>query len=568
MEYAIMLAVILAIVCVVLAFSIREKAREAKNIKAEMESFKLAFSQLKEENGNLWRELKSEKNSSIEKSKEIENLKKDVAFFSDIRGASRDLNIAESNADISLEDLDDEQKSAFDLMINTNENMFITGKAGTGKSALLSVFSKETIKTVLTLAPTGIAAMNVRGVTIHSAFGYNNLVSLPYDHIHYETLKLNSNKQRVLEIATTIIIDEISMVRADILEKVDRILKAVMHNDKPFGGKQMILFGDLFQLPPIASKDERLYLNDVFGGIHFFNSFAYKNGGFKFIELTVNHRQNGDERFFGILNDIRDGTVSEEQLDVINERASFDASELRVVTRLFSKKADAEAFNKIKLNESIGREFISKAKVLFPEDGEYPVKGYGSFEMNFPVTENLKLKKGSLVMFVKNNGDKWANGTIGIVSEIRGKSLRISVNKEEHDVFPTEFEQLEAKYENGKIAYRTVCIISQYPIVLAYAMTIHKSQGQTYGKIACDVSDCFAPGQAYVALSRVKALSGLFLLNKVYKSQIHVDTEINDFYNRCILLKQNEALKASVTHSGGVAKNEEIIKKVILSNQI
>lgn len=548
MEYAIIFAVIFAIVCVVLAFSIHEKnediarkGREAKNIKAEMDSLKAAFSQLKEENSNLWRELKSEKSSGIEKSKEIENLKKDIAFFSDIKGASQDLNAAEADADISLEDLDDEQRAAFDLMINTNENMFITGKAGTGKSALLSVFSKETKKTVLRLAPTGIAAMNVRGVTLHSAFGYDNLVSLPYDHIHYETLKLNSDKQRVLDIATTVIIDEISMVRADILEKVDRILKVIMKNEEPFGGKQMLLFGDLFQLPPIASKDERLYLNDVFGGIHFFNSFAYKNGGFRFIELTVNHRQNGDERFFGILNDIREGTVSEDQLDVINERASFDASELRVVTRLFPKKADAEEFNRMKLNESIGREFISKAKVLFPEDGKYPVRGYGSFDMNFPVTENLKLKKGSLVMFVKNNGDKWANGTIGIVSEIRGEILRISVNKEELDVFPTEFEQLEAKYENGKIAYHTVCKISQYPVVLAYAMTIHKSQGQTYGKIACDVSDCFAPGQAYVALSRVKALNGLFLLNKVYKSQIHVDTAVNDFYNQCVLLKQKEA---------------------------
>ncbi len=479
----------------------------------------------------------SEMQSTVSEQKiEIEKLQNDVNFYSDITAASQDLNDNDDTTDVKLSDLDEEQRAAFDLMMNTDQNLFITGKAGTGKSALLRVFARETTKCILKVAPTGIAAVNINGSTLHSAFGYDNLVKLSYDHIKYiEQLHLNSDKQRVLKNVRTIIIDEISMVRSDILEKVDRILKIITGSDSPFGGKQMIFFGDIFQLPPIADKDERHYLTDAFEGIHFFNSFAYKNGNFKFIELTVNHRQNGDERFFDILNKIREGKVSATELDVINERTSFSEDELRVVTRLFSKKADAEAFNQMKLKQSLGREFVSKAQIIFPQDGKYPKKDCGKFEMNFPVTEILKLKKGSLVMFVKNNGDKWANGTLGIVSDIYEDKLRVSIDSIEHDVYPTEFEQLEARYEKGEITYKTVCAIRQYPVVLAYAMTIHKSQGQTYGKVACDLSDCFAPGQAYVALSRVKSLKGLYLLNEAHKSQIMVDTAANDFYkmNKC-----------------------------------
>ncbi len=493
----------------------KEIAERLKEIASLREDFELILDKLEKKN------------------EEVRQLKKDLEFYSNIKAASEGMNEEEEERELTLSDLDEEQRSAFDLMMNSDENLFITGKAGTGKSALLKVFAKETKKTILKLAPTGIAAINIKGATLHSVFGYDNLIKLSYDEITSENLKLNSNKQRVLRNVKSIIIDEISMVRADILEKVDMILKLLNETELPFGGKQMIFFGDIFQIPPVAKRDERQYLNDRFGGIHFFDSFAYERGSFKFIELTVNHRQTDDKEFFEILNDIRAGTVSEKQLDLINERTSFDSKELRVVTRLFSKKAEVEEFNKIALERNIGKEFISRAKVLYPENGEYPGKGKDfNFESNFPVTEVLKLKKGALVMFVKNNGDKWANGTLGIVSEIYKDKIIVSIENEDHEVYPTTFEQLEAKYGDGKIKYDTVCKISQYPIILAYAMTIHKAQGQTYGKIACDVSECFAPGQAYVALSRVKRLKGLYLLSDIHKEQIQVDSCINDFYNR------------------------------------
>lgn len=470
-------------------------------------------------------ELKLAHNELTSKNSEIERLKKDVAFFSDISAASKGLNESEEHLDLTVEDLDEEQKDAFTLMSETNCNVFITGKAGTGKSALLKVFAQNTDKLIVKLAPTGIAALNIKGSTLHSAFGYNNLALLNYDEITKNSIKLNSDKRRVLKFVSTIIIDEISMVRADVLEKIDRILKIVNENDLPFGGKQMILFGDLFQLPPIAKKDERLYLNDVFGGIHFFYSSAYKAGGFTFIELTVNHRQMEDKQFFEILNDIREGRVLEKQLEIINTRTKYDKDELRVVTRILPTKDEVEAYNRDILNHSIGKIFESKAKIVSSDE-----KTNLNVDNNFPIQQNLKLKKGALVMFVKNNGDKWVNGTIGIVSDIHDGYLEVSVNNETFAVHPDTFEQYEAIYQNGKIEYQTSCEVVQYPVVLAYAMTIHKAQGQTYGKIACDVSKCFAPGQAYVALSRVKALSGLYLLDTVSKWDIKVDPKVYDFY--------------------------------------
>ncbi len=462
---------------------------------------------------------------------EIEKLKKDLAFYTNIKEASADMNDAADDGELTYADLDEEQKAAFDRMANTRENLFITGKAGTGKSTLLKVFAKACNRCLLKLAPTGISAMNIGGVTIHSAFGFDNISKLNIDEISLSNLKLNSDKHRVLSNSSIIIIDEISMVRADVLEKIDYILQTITEDRAPFGGIQMILFGDIFQLPPIAKYQERLYLKDEFGGMHFFNSHAYKNGNFGFIELTVNHRQNGDDTYFDILNKIREGTFTDSDLDILNTRAEFDTHDMHTVTRLFSKKDEAENFNQTKLSESIGQEAIFKARITYPENGVFPNGQNIKFETCFPIAETLKLKKGSLVMFVKNNHDKWANGTIGLVSDIGENYIRVSANGEEHDVGVSEFEQLEAKYENGRIEYHTVCKVAQFPIVLAYAMTIHKSQGQTYGKVACDVSQCFAPGQAYVALSRVKSLNGLFLMNKIERSQIKIDRAVNDFYN-------------------------------------
>ena len=266
-------------------------------------------------------------------------------------------------ADTAPSILDDEQKLAFTIMNSTNDNLFITGKAGTGKSFLLDVFVRGSRKKTIKLAPTGIAALNIGGATLHSAFGYNNLERLELDSITMGTIKLKSEKIRILKEVDTIIIDEISMVRADTFDKIDKILRVLNKSAKPFGGKQMIVFGDLFQLPPIAKSQELKYLTDYYGGIFFFNSNAYSNGQFGFIELSTNHRQKDDHAFFDILNRMREGKTTSSDINTLNSRYVSDRNELRRILTLFPKKADAERVNKEELDKIQAKEYKYKARI-------------------------------------------------------------------------------------------------------------------------------------------------------------------------------------------------------------
>ncbi len=423
--------------------------------------------------------------------------------------------------------LDEEQQKAFDIMENTNQNIFISGKAGTGKSFLLEVFVRASNKKVLKLAPTGVAALNIGGATIHSAFGYYNIENLTENQITTD-LRLKSEKQLVLKNSDVIIIDEISMIRSDKFGKIDKILRKVNGNNIPFGGKQIIVFGDLFQLPPIAKPQELKYLSDTFGGIHFFNSNSYRQNNFKFIELSVNHRQEGDLRFFEILNRMREGVNTEDDIRELNKRNSFNQNELRRVITLFPTKALAEEKNKNELNKIESKEYSYQAKIIFNiTNNQTP-----NLESIFPISSTLKLKLGALVMMVANDVDKrWVNGTLGIVSYISQSMIKVKIDGYEYEVHKKEFTSQEAIYKNGEIHYQDVLQVTQYPLVLAYAITIHKSQGMTYQKVACDISNCFSAGQAYVALSRCSSLDGLYLLEKLSNnSTIQVDPNVRDFY--------------------------------------
>ena len=322
------------------------------------------------------------------------------------------------------------------------------------------------------------------------------------------------------------------MVRADVFEKINKILQIIMHSDEPFGGKRFILFGDLYQLPPIAKKDEIKYLNTKFGGIFFFLANAYKNGNFEFIELTINHRQEKDQIFFNILNNIRQGIVTDDDIDILNRRFCSDESSLRRVIRLFSTK---DKVDKIELDNIPGKEYIYKSVVQFYKDANKKIA-----ESSFPISTELKLKTGALVMMVTNDIDKrWVNGTLDIVSKLTDTSIEVTIDGMKYDVTPSEFKQQEAIYKNGKIEYIPVLTVKQFPLVLAYAITIHKSQGMTYQKVACDISNTFAKGQAYIALSRYSSLDGLFLLNKISKTSVFsVDKKVKEFYqNQTDLLK-------------------------------
>lgn len=474
----------------------------------------------------------------------IAALQEQIAFFTEISEDSKQINesvdreqqerlfaqIAEElwdgKADSSV--LDAEQKAALKLMLDTNRNLFITGKAGTGKSFLVEVFKRVTAKKVLLLAPTGVAALHIGGATLHSAFGYKNLVDIPLEELTLYSLQLTTEKKTVLQEANTLIIDEISMVRADIFEKIDYILRLICRKDVPFGGKQMILLGDLFQLPPVANKTEIQYLNDAFGGVYFFHAPAYQEASFEFVELTINHRQKDDRAFFDILNRIRDGKADAQDMALLNTRTQFEQGDLRRVIQLFPTKAEAERVNTEELRKIPAKPYVYFARTKKND----PRIGKINIESAFPILECLELKKGALVMMVANDNQNnfWVNGTLGIVSDLNEEYVRVSIDGDDYLVTPALFEYKEAVYEDNKIQYRTQWETTQYPLVPAYAITIHKSQGMTYPRVACDIRKCFAPGQAYVALSRCTTLDGLFLLSPVNENLMLVDETVRAFY--------------------------------------
>ena len=429
--------------------------------------------------------------------------------------------------------LDEEQRKAFDLMEKTNNNLFITGRAGTGKSFLLKAFSWNTKKKVLLLAPTGIAALNIQGSTIHSVFGFNHLEQMQVDDLNEDTIKMKSEMQLVLTSTDVIVIDEISMVRADVFDKIDKILRIVCKNSLPFAGKQVIVFGDLFQLPPIVNKTNK-HLLSGYSGKYFFYSRIFQAAYFRCIELLENHRQSKDMFYFYLLNRIRTGTMSHDDILELNNRVvQEDQLKNRIIT-VFPKKADAEYLNRKKLKEIKGKEYTYYAKVTVDEHNI----GNSIIDTSFPISKELKLKVGALVMMVKNDpGKKWVNGTMGIVKKLTTDSIFVSISGNTYQVFVEKFQQQEPVFLEGRIQYKDVYVVEQFPLVLAYAMTIHKSQGQTFSEVACDISGCFDSGQAYVALSRCEALSGLYLLSRVGSADIKTDYSIVDFYSNYFELK-------------------------------
>lgn len=423
--------------------------------------------------------------------------------------------------------LDAEQNRAYQLLEGTKNNFFITGKAGTGKSFLLRLFTRGTSKRVLKVAPTGIAALNIDGATIHRTFGYSNLEHLTVDELNSNNLRLTPGARAVLKNVNVIIIDEISMVRADVFQKIDKILKIVNKTEEPFGGKQIIVFGDLFQLPPIAKKSEIEYLTDKYGGIYFFNSDAYKEGQFHFIELCINHRQEGDDAYFEILNRIREGECRHQDIDIINQRVIEDPDDLRRIIRLYPKRAVADNVNRDELARIPAKEYVYNYSIKLNAMGDENI----ILENFFQAASTLHLKVGALVVMTRNDKEnRWVNGTLGIVSKLDENYVEITINGRPYKVNPENWEIKEAKYQDGNVVYSTVFSAVQYPVLLAYAMTIHKSQGMTYQKIACDPSDCFAPGQAYVALSRCASLDGLYLIKAFNEADIRVDATIQKFY--------------------------------------
>lgn len=416
-----------------------------------------------------------------------------------------------------------EFKECLNLMENSGDNMFITGNAGTGKSTLVKYFIKNTNKNVVVVAPTGVAALNIGGQTIHS------FMRFPPRPIQHTDIKVETrpSKIRLLKKIDTIIIDEISMVSSNMMESIHDYLNINVENSgEPFAGKQIIMVGDLMQLPPVVSNQAvRDMFNDKYGGKWFFDATIWKIAFYHKIKLTRNFRQK-DKHFIDLLNKVKYGEVTQEDLDAINERC---------VGR--SMRSDAPVL--CTLNKMVDN---INAVMLDRIDGKYETltgKVDGDFNMrNCNVDETIKLKKGAKVMILSNDVEgRWVNGTfgefIGMEKGVEETYALIKVGNKVHQVYKVEYEQYKYDYDRSSstLTSKIVGTFIQYPIRVAFGISIHKSQGCTLDKAHIDFGDnpAFDHGQVYVALSRCRTFEGVTLARKIEKEDVKVEQRIKYF---------------------------------------
>lgn len=417
--------------------------------------------------------------------------------------------------------INEEFNAILDL-IEQGENLFITGRAGTGKSTLLNVLKKTTRKNAVVLAPTGIAALNVGGQTIHSFFKFPPKLIDPADL----TKRRNHRFYKKLQL---LIIDEISMVRADMIDNIDIFLRRNIENPKAFGGVQLVVFGDLFQLPPVvASAFERQFIKEKYGHPYFFAAHVFERDmDLKMVELNTVYRQT-ERRFINLLDNIRTRQMDYDDLAEINRR--FEPE----------NELEAYAITLCATNAKVNKINSEKLKELVSPMYEYAARISGHFATsNFPTDQHLWLKENAQVMFVKNDLEgRYVNGTLGIVRNLSHDSVTVQINKEgelkdiDLDMEEWELIKYEAdEKEAGKFKTTVTGTFKQYPIKLAWAITIHKSQGKTFDKIIVDLGrGAFDYGQTYVALSRCRTLEGIRLMKKIQPRDIIVDPAIVEYY--------------------------------------
>ncbi len=413
-------------------------------------------------------------------------------------------------------------KKAIDLLENTGKHVFITGKAGTGKSTLLNYFRQTTKKNIVVLAPTGAAAINVNGATIHSFFYFKPDITVE------KVKKLSQKASKIYKKLDAIVIDEISMVRADLLDCINAFLKLNGKNKKlPFSGIQMIFIGDLYQLPPVVTSSEKEIFNNFYKSPYFFDSKVFNEIEMEFIELEKIYRQK-DENFINILNSIRNNTIAEEQIKILNSRvnAKLKNKGLKVYLTTINKKAEQINFVCLKkLNQKIY---------------EYTAEITGDFEKSsYPTDEKLYLCINSQVMLLYNHpSGLFINGTIGQIVDIKHQNYEPDIiyiklkNGFIVEIIPYIWELFKYEYneELNRIETKVTGKFIQYPIKLAWAITIHKSQGKTFDECIIDLGKgTFAHGQTYVALSRCTSLEGISLKRPFQKTDIIMDHRIVKF---------------------------------------
>ncbi|WP_130734845.1 helix-turn-helix domain-containing protein [Flavobacterium sp. J27] len=423
----------------------------------------------------------------------------------------------------------------------TNKSIFLTGKAGTGKTTLLKEILITTHKNTVVVAPTGIAALNAEGVTIHSLFQLPFATFIPdykeittnVSIIKMETrtsllrhFKMNMTKRSLFNNLELLIIDEVSMLRADVLDAIDFMLKRTRRNELPFGGIQVLFIGDLLQLPPVVKNEEWHILKDYYQGMYFFNAHILQQFPPLYLELTTIYRQS-DSSFVSILNNLRTNNITKKDIKQLNlyVKPSFNLKENPGYVYLTTHNSKANQINQESLQE-----LKKKSHSYFPEIvGDFP-------EKLFPLDSILELKIGAQIMFIKNdlNIDKqYYNGKMGVIETLSDDEIKVRFPEEKKTITVDKYEWKNIKFtvnsETKEIEEEILGTFVHYPIKLAWAITVHKSQGLTFEKAALDVSDVFAPGQAYVALSRLRSLTGLVLLSPLQMHGITNDVNVLNY---------------------------------------
>lgn len=438
--------------------------------------------------------------------------------------------------EFQLDTQNKEFQDALQLITHTRQSVFLTGKAGTGKSTFLKYICRHTRKKHVVLAPTGIAAIQAAGVTLHSFFKLPFRPMLPDDPDLslqsgriFDFFKYRREHRKLLKEVELVIIDEISMVRADTIDCIDRILRVFSGNMRlPFGGKQLLFVGDVFQLEPVVPADQKEILSLFYASPFFFSARVFREINLVPIELQKVYRQK-DAGFIGILDRIRSNTPTRADLEVLNARyfPGFEPSNEEMYITLATRRDQVDHINEKKLAELPGAEWVSAGKI----EGEFP-------EASLPTQLNLAIKEQAQVIFIDNDPERrWVNGTIGIVSCIdeEGHVFVLLENGVEHLVELTSWRNYRYKYneKEKKIEEEIVGTFSQLPLRLAWAITVHKSQGLTFSRVVVDLSaGAFAGGQTYVALSRCTSLEGLVLKSRISARDIFVRKEIVAFSDR------------------------------------
>lgn len=427
---------------------------------------------------------------------------------------------------------------AAELVNYTGQHIFLTGKAGSGKTTFLRFIKNNITKNCAVVAPTGVAAINAGGVTMHSFFQLPFEVYLPvnapfsghlqvtYQHNLFSKIQLNSQKREVMEELELLIIDEVSMLRCDKLDCIDAILRGVRKKNIPFGGVQVLFIGDMYQLPPVAPDAEWQILKEHYNSPFFFDAHVLKNTNFVYVELNKIYRQN-EQQFINLLNNVRNNTMTEYDFELLQERYNplFRPTHDEQYITIASHNFKADKINTDELAQLPGEAFTFKGAI----EGDFSEKA-------LPAEMQLTLKEGAQIMFIKNDvGEdrKYYNGKIATIKSIHKDTIVVTMRDEgvDFELKKETWENIRYQFnkEKNKIDEEIIGKYIQYPIRLAWAITIHKSQGLTFEKVVIDAGQSFAAGQVYVALSRCTTLSGMVLLSRISTQAIGTDERVAQF---------------------------------------